>query len=203
MWSVAIGVAILLPLCTAPAGKGGGPGGGSTGSGGGSAGSEGGAAGSGGGAGGRMAAAALNCHLRPKDTADRFVLFCVFAGWGTRQCAYGLYSQLTYCHRYYRWFAKVHIGPEITRCTCDYCAGADIGPFHYDIAGQASPCYRPLPPIPDYLCYKSFYHFWKQMKKCGACFVEKVRQPVHANWGQSSCGRGRYCTNNYALFAFK
>ena len=145
------------------------------------------------------------CGRYPKDTADHFVRNCIF-NLNTIQCTYGLHQTLTRCHGQFRWFAKVHFGPEMTRCICDYCAGENIGPFHYDIAGQASPCFRPLPPIPEYLCYKSFCDFWKQMKTYGACFVEKVRQfePVHAFWQPRSCGKERHCPRmNTFLFAFK
>ena len=192
MHPVGVTCILLLSLCPVVSGKGG--------YGGGSGRSGVGAARSRSGIGG---AAALNCERNPIDTADRLVSFCVFAGWGTEQCAFILHRKLTACHRNFRWFAKVHIGPEMTRCICDVCGGNDIGQFHYDIAGQSSLCLTPLPAIPDRFCCKSFQSFWKHMKKNGACFVERVQQPVHAFWSQSSCGQEKFCPKSFALFAFK
>ena len=223
-----MGVIISLPLCTSGTGIGVGvpkmesgvsrcgsagsggraaeSGGGAAGSGGGTSGLEGGAAGFGSGGGSNIVRPGpISCGRYPTETADQYIrLICVHSALGTFDCAFGLRSTLDRCHGFYRWFVKVNFGADITRCHCDYCGRNVIGPYIYDIAGQQSPCFRPLPQIPASQCKKSFFHFWKQMKKYGACFVTKVRNPIHAFWSQMMCQPvGRYCPTDTFFFAFK
>ena len=146
----------------------------------------------------------LRCGFNPRDTADQFVQYCVDVNLGLTQCNEILINLLANCHPRYRWFAKVHPGPEETRCQCHYCFGNDIEPLHYDIAGQLSPCLSQLPSISHASCFDSFDAFWQDMNAKGACFVEKVQPPVAANWIPPACGTWRHCSlSNDVLVAFK